>query len=264
MKFQLINFKRDKVALLILIAFYIGFGVLATIFQEKIIYHPNKQDFQACTDFSLAEKINHNGTRAYLKHHSSKLVIFYHGNAGSACDRAFMAHVFEQNGYSYLIPEYAGYSNDPIQPSHELLKKDVENMVDFIQERKYTEMIVVGESVGTGFASHHVSLQKPDKLLLFFSFSSVLYIAKTKFWFYPVSFMVKNDFVNTDLLKDFKGEALFIHGDKDTIIPLKLGRRLFDSLGTAHKKIVIVRGAGHNNLFEFSKTYDAIASFLKQ
>ena len=40
------------------------------------------------------------------------------------------------------------------------------------------------------------------------------------------------------------------HGDADELISVEYGRQLFDSLKTINKELVIVKGAGHFNLFE--------------
>jgi fermentation-respiration switch protein FrsA (DUF1100 family) len=49
-------------------------------------------------------------------------------------------------------------------------------------------------------------------------------------------------------VKKIKGLPLFfIHGDKDTIIPLMMSEKLFKAAGEP-KKLWIVKGAGHNNL----------------
>ncbi len=263
MSFEFLNWKRDKKAVLIFAGFYVSFGMLAAIFQERLIYIPNGQDFESCPDFLSAEKVNYKGTRMYFRNNGSRLAVFYHGNAGSACDRAFIAEIFSQNGYSYLIPEYAGYSGGSVQPTHELLLGDVRHTVQFLKERNFSEIIVVGESIGTGFASYHVSLASPRALVLISPFPTLLDIAKRKFWFYPVSLMVKTPFNSKELLRNFKGALLVIHGDQDSIVPLSLGKELFSSIVTKEKNMLVVEGAGHNDLFSFPETYDALINFLK-
>ncbi|MFC1756459.1 hypothetical protein ACFLY1_00730, partial [Patescibacteria group bacterium] len=73
-------------------------------------------DFKSCTFFQDSQKINIGGTRAYYKENSKKLILFYHGNAGSACDRSFLRDEFQKLGYSYIFVEYTGYSNDSRKP----------------------------------------------------------------------------------------------------------------------------------------------------
>jgi len=232
-------------------------------FQEKIIYQPYPQDFASCQGFLSAEKTDYNGTRMYFKNNGPKAVVFYHGNAGSACDRSYLADIFENFGYSFIVPEYAGYSNDDTKPSNESVKKDAEHVVGFLSEHDFSEIIVAAESIGTGAGSYHVSLDKPDKLLFISPFSSLLDVAGTKFWFYPLSLMLDNAFVNADLLKNFDGKTMLIHGDKDDIIPIKFGKKLFEKINSKNKEFVIIKGAGHNDIFTFQESYEALYGFLK-
>ncbi len=259
----MLNFKRNGKVLLFFLVFYISFGAYLTYSQEQFVYQPYPQDFASCTEFSFAEKINYLGTRMYFKDNGPRLVVLYHGNAGSACDRIYLAELFEQAGYSYLLPEYAGYSNDLIKPSHKLLKKDVENVVLFLGERNFTEVVVVGESLGSSFAAYHTFLAPPHKLLLITSFTNLTDIARNAFWFYPVSILVKDLFDNARLLEDFQGSVLLLHGEKDNLIPLKLGQKLFAELEVSRKEIIIIPSAGHNDLFWFPKTAQTILDFLK-
>ena len=254
--------RQSKIALVIFGIFYISFGVFLATFQESIVYYPNLQDFRSCVDFQNAEKVDYKDTRMYVKDTEKPTIVLYHGNAGSACDRSFYADIFTQAGYGYIIVEYAGYSNDSQKPSHELIKHDVQNVLAYIKENHISRITVVGESIGTGIASYHASLQSPDKLLLISPFTTLADIAKKRFWFYPTSVLVNNAFDNTVALKQYRNPITIIHGNKDSIIPLKLGQKLFDSLQT-EKKFVIIDGGGHNDLFLYPETYTTITNFLE-
>ena len=253
--------KRDKIALSIFAIFYITFGILITIKQESIVYHPNSQDFYDCPAFQAADKVTHNGTRMYVQSSNKPTVVLYHGNAGSACDRAFYTNMFTSAGYGYIVVEYAGYSAGKSQPSHELIKQDVQNVVNYLSENDITNVTVAGESIGTGAATHHASLQAPNKLILISPFTNLLDIAKSRFWFYPTSRLVDNAFDNGTALEAYENEILIIHGNEDNIIPYKLGDSLFSDL-TVEKTLVTIDGAGHNNLFMYPETYQAITDFL--
>ena len=90
-----------------------------------MIYYPDNQDFYGCEGFKDYEKINFNGTRFYLFEQSDSVLVYYHGNAGSACDRSFLKDIFEQSNHTLVFVEYAGYSNDTKKPSVVLFLKDV-------------------------------------------------------------------------------------------------------------------------------------------
>lgn len=254
--------RRNLRALGIFLLFYVGFGVFLVFSQEKIVYQPAVQDFTACTAFSAAEKVESEGTRMYVNVIPKQpVVVLYHGNAGSACDRYFYAEQFSLAGYGYVVVEYAGYSNDSRIPSHKLLKQDVRNVIAYLEERGTTPVYVVGESIGTGLASYHASLEPPERLLLISPFTDLQAVAAERFWFYPTSLLVDNAFDNTQALSNYDGETMIIHGTSDTIIPYQLGEALFASLAEK-KEFVTIGGAGHNNLFTYPAMYQALQLFL--
>lgn len=253
--------KRDVIAISFFAFFYLTVGVLLTVFQDKVIYQPGIQDFATCFNFSDAEKVTYNGTRMYIQNPDKPLVVLYHGNAGSACDRKIYADIFTKAGYGYVVVEYTGYSNDPRIPSHETIKADVKNVVDYLASQHLTDITVVGESIGTAIASYHTSLSAPKKLLLISPMSSLADVASDRFWFYPTNLLVDNAFDSVTLLQPYQNPVTIIHGNSDSVIPYKLGEKLFVSLST-QKEFVTIQGGDHNDLFNYSETYDAINSFL--
>lgn len=243
--------------------FYIGFGIGIATFQEKIIYRPFAQDFDNCPALDTAGKIRFGATRAYYKEGGEKLAVLYHGNAGSACDRDYWAMIFERNGYSYLIVEYEGYANDKKTPSHEGIKGNVRDVIAFIGSRQFKEILVAGESIGSGPASFHASLLPPQKLLLLSAFSDLRDLARSIYWYYPSSLLVDNAFDNVTVLKNFSGSVRMIHGENDTIIPQKFGRILFEAIDSKDKEFVSVAGAHHNDMFMYEDTTIALNTFLQ-
>lgn len=246
-----------------LLVLYVSYGAYLVFTQERIVYQPTPQDFVGCREFRDAEKVAHQGTRMYFKDNGPRIVVLYHGNYGSACDRGLLARIFEQAGYSYLVVEYAGYSNDPERPTHERVKKDTENVVAYLGTKNFSKIVVAGESIGVGSAAYHASLMPPQRLLLISSFTRLSRIAHEHFWYYPTSLFVKDPFDASEFLADFTGELQLIHGEKDDIVPLSLGQELFESLTSSRKEMVIIPESGHNDLFTFTETYQTIADFLK-
>ena len=63
-------------------------------------------------------------------------------------------------------------------------------------------------------------------------------------------------------VKKIKSPLLVIHGEKDDVISINFGKKVFKS-APEPKKAIFVSDAGHNNLYEF-KIYDKIKHFLKE
>lgn len=250
-----------KKTLLVVLAAYIWFGIYLFIFQSKYIYFPNKQNFNKCPSFSKAEKLNLNGTRAYYKKNSDKLIVFYHGNAGSACDRAFLGDEFEKLRYSYIIVEYAGYSNDSKRPSKELLMQDARNVNNFLKNIEYSNLVLAGESLGGSIALYHSIIAKEDKVLLLSPFDNIINIAKRTYPIYPMGIMLREKYDNKEWIGDLN-DIMIIHGKDDNIIPAEESKKLFEKIKIKNKKFIEIEGAGHNDLFSISDTYSWIYTYL--
>eukprot|EP00967_Tisochrysis_lutea_P104644 scaffold158991_cov36-Tisochrysis_lutea.AAC.1 len=58
--------------------------------------------------------------------------------------------------------------------------------------------------------------------------------------------------------------VLQIHGLRDAIVPLERGRRLFEALPAERKRLVVLPGAGHNDIpyHDPERYLSEIAAFL--
>ena len=136
--------KLVLISLGVIIVGYVFICVLFFVFQQSLIYFPSDQDFASCARFSDAQKINLEGTRMYYQQVSDVLVIVYHGNGGSACDRSFLKSLLAEENVSYLFVEYAGYSSDKRTPNKERILNDVQNVHKFIRSLNMSKVIVLG------------------------------------------------------------------------------------------------------------------------
>jgi pimeloyl-ACP methyl ester carboxylesterase len=261
------NTKITKIGAAIFLVFavcYIASAILLSAYQERIVYQPDTQDFDSCELFAEAEKMQYEGTRMYVKKQSTSVVVFYHGNGGSACGRASVVRTMGETGLSYVAPEYAGYSNDPRRPSHKLIKQDVEHVVAYLENEGFEHVYILGESIGTGVAAYHVSLHQPDRVLLISPFDSLGGVAKQSFWFYPTSLLVDNAFDNEALLHGYSGPITIMHGGKDVAVRPELGRKLFESLETTDKRYALIPDAGHNDMYNHRQSNKEIMRFLSE
>lgn len=256
--------RRSLRALLLFLAFYVCFGILLFIFQERLIYQPGHAVFTQCD--TLPEEyqpITHRGTRMYSNATSGEpIAVLYHGNAGNACDRAFYAPLFAAAGYRTLLVSYTGYApEDARTPSHAHVQTDVANVVDYLEIQDVAEVAVVGESIGTGPAALHATLASPEKLILLSPFADLRTLAATHFWFYPFPFLVHNPFPPAELLSTYRGDVLIIHGTDDEIIPPRFSSIVADAIPST---VIHIRvpDATHNTLFHYATTTNTIVEFL--
>ncbi|MEA1925694.1 MAG: hypothetical protein U9M90_00405 [Patescibacteria group bacterium] len=255
--------KRIIIFIGICIGIYVFFGAILFFRQREFVYYPTMRDFEKCAGFKDAEKLNINGTRAYFKRNSDTLAVFYHGNAGSACGRTYIKKMIENAGHSFLIVEYAGYSNDDKKPKEELLLQDVRNMVDFIKGENFNKVLLIGESIGGSLSAFHASEGSYDRMLLISPFDTLGSVAQDAFPLYPAKMLVMEDYDNIKLLQG-KENIWIIHGTEDEIIRIDRSKRLYGSIGGENNRYIEINGAGHNDMFEFQQTTEIINRFLQK
>jgi fermentation-respiration switch protein FrsA (DUF1100 family) len=59
--------------------------------------------------------------------------------------------------------------------------------------------------------------------------------------------------------------TLIIHGESDTLVPLKEAEDLYNHLGTQEKELLIIPSASHNDIMfvGFKEYFEAIQRFIK-
>jgi len=88
-------------------------------------------------------------------------------------------------------------------------------------------------------------------------------VARLHFPGWMVGALLSERYDSVEAAKQIAAPALLVHGDRDTIIPVDLGRRLYAAL-PGEKRWIEVEGAGHNDLLGRPESWQAIHSFLSQ
>lgn len=242
---------------------YLVFGVILYFNQRSMIYFPSYQDFYKCEGFDNYEKIDYNGTRFYFKQRNENVIVYYHGNAGSACDRSQNKFIFEKTNNSLIFVEYAGFSNDNRKPSKELILNDVKNINNFIEEQRFKKIIIYGESLGSAVGSYHAKIGNIEHLILVTPFSSIKDIAKSQFPYFPVNLILKENYDNIKWLSNYEGKITILHGNKDSVVPAKFSKKLYENLKTENKQYILIEGFNHNDLWLSNEFNDKLFEVLK-
>jgi esterase/lipase len=239
----------------VLAASYLLLGAFFFSAQKSILYQPsNHQSFESCLGFRNYSKLEHKGTRMYYKENtqSERVLVYYHGNGGSACERSAIKPLFERANISLVFPEYTGYSDDQRNPSSDRILADVENVYQFLKSKSYEEVIVYGQSLGSGPASYQASLGNVDTLILISSFSTLPEVTSSIFPIanlYPLNLLLREEYDNIHWLQNFRGNLKVIHGEEDQVIHSKFSKKLFENVPTDNKEYVSIDGRGHNDIW---------------
>lgn len=252
--------KKVFIPLYAFILFYVLFGFLLFIFQNSFFYPADKTAFNNCPKFEKSEKIIQGDFRAYFTKRSlEKIVVYYHGNGGRACDRYYMESYFKPLGYSVLFVEYPGYAENSGTSMDKILN-EVSLIDTFLKKQPFKEIVVVGESVGTGPAAYQVSLSENNinKLILITPYNNMASVAAFHYLWYPMKLLVRNNFTPDEWLKNVTTPTVLILAASDEVVGLEQGKKLSDSIRSENKKVYIIKGAGHNSIYgmeEFSSFF---------
>lgn len=245
---------------------YLAIGLLLFTYQNSFFYPANKTDFATCSQFQKAEKIAQGDFRGYfIKRSSEKVVIYYHGNGGRACDRHYRDPFFEYLGYSVLYVEYPGYAEPENETTMKKILDEVKLVDDFIKDKNFKEVIAVGESVGSGPASYQTTLPDNEvtKLILITPYDNMANVAALHYPVYPMGILVRNNFRPDLWLKNVHIPVTLILAENDEVVGLEQGKKLAEIITSKNKEVYTVKDVGHNSIYysqEFSDLFVKVLS----
>ncbi len=235
---------------------------------RKVVFHPTSGMQVSPDDYADVEPLTLNtadGVRIsafYLfDDAASPTILFLHGNAGNASHRLDDADRLRSLGANVLLLEYRGYGLSEGRPSEDGVYADAEAALEYLLKergRRLGHIVVYGRSLGSAVAVHLARDRALAGVVLVSPFTSgrdmAPFIAKP---------LAGGIFDSYEKISRLKCPLLVIHGDDDTLIPIEMGRRLFDR-ATVEKRFVVIRGAGHNDLIQVSphRFFSAIGTFL--
>lgn len=190
--------------------------------------------------------------------------LFLHGNAGNLTHRASSMDAIRKAGASVLVVDYRGYGKSEGSPSEQGVYRDSEAGWQFLIRRGYQpeQIVVHGESLGTAVAVELASRHPCRALILEAPFSSASAVAGTVI---PgLGRLLISGLDSKSRIGRVHVPLLVIHGDRDEVIDLSLGKELFEAANPP-KEMWVVPGADHNGLLHYAgaQYVDRIAAAMK-
>jgi esterase/lipase len=242
--------------LIIALVLYAGFCVLLYLFQEKLIFFPEKlpisfqfsfnQDFE---EINIKTKDNTVLNNVLFQADKSRGVIFYlHGNAGSINSWGEVAGTYTDMNYDVFMHDYRGYGKSEGRINSEgQLFQDAQAAYDYLKKSyDESEIIVLGYSLGTGLATKIASTNHPQMLILQAPFYSMTDLAKNLYPFLP-TFIVKYRFHTNKYIQKCTMPVVIFHGDRDEIIYYNSSVKLKELMKKTDT-LITLNGQGHNGM----------------
>jgi pimeloyl-ACP methyl ester carboxylesterase len=198
-------------------------------------------------------------------------LLFFHGNGEIAGDYDIIAPAYHEIGANLFVVDYRGYGASDGVPSFASLISDAHPVLSRFhalldQEGFSSKRFVMGRSLG-GLPAAELAATAPRRLagLIIESSAPSLTRIRQRAGFDEsdgeIAAVVEAHAVR---LAAIRLPFLQIHGEWDEIVPLQQGIAFHEELTTDPKQLVIIPGAGHNDIGWVGRElyFEALAGFI--
>ncbi|TYP77246.1 alpha/beta hydrolase [Aquimarina intermedia] len=239
--------------------------------QERFFFNPKlldkayeykfEQPFEEI-NIKVAEKIELNALLFKTRTASKGVILYFHGNAGAIHDWGKRASLYTDNQYDILFVDYRGYGkSDGFYSEEKQLYNDAQEVYNYVKTR-YDEsrIIVLGFSLGTGFAAYTAAKNNPKLLILeapYYSWNT--FIASIA----PVPQMLINyEIPSYQFLSEVSCPVYIFHGSRDFLISPEENSKKLKALYPDKIHHIMIEGAGHNGIYITKQYYDILKNIL--
>ncbi len=182
-------------------------------------------------------------------------ILYFHGNAGNLANRAERFALLTARGYGLVAPAYRGSSGSSGKPVENALSGDARaiynSLSGLIPGLTAGAVILYGESLGTGVAlklAARSPKNPPRAVVLEAPYTSLPDVARDAMpKLRPVIPLMKNRWNSLRHIVRLKSPLFVLHGTRDDVIPIEMGRQLFAAAPSEDKTFLEIPGAGHND-----------------
>jgi len=210
-------------------------------FQRSFLYHPTVDNYlkdQAINEPSEIEKVkitteDNIDLVAWFYNkdiEKFKTILFFHGNAGSLENRTYKLNHFKDLNVNFLIIAWRGFNGNEGKPNEVGLYNDAKSAIAWLNLKGVTEenIILYGESLGTGVAVEVAQNKNYAGIILESPYTSMVNMGQKYYPIFPVRFLLKDKFESYKKIKKVSAPILVIHGKVDKIVPVAMGKKMYE------------------------------------
>ncbi|MFN7133811.1 MAG: alpha/beta hydrolase [Myxococcales bacterium] len=178
-------------------------------------------------------------------------LVVFHGNGEQLADQVGFGERLHAHGLGMLAVEYPGYGIAPGETTEAANYAAAEAAVRHAREvlgLADEQLVLFGRSLGTAVATELAHRGVGARLVLVSPFTSMTEMAGRQFPFLPVSLLLRDRYQTAAKAPRVQQPAVVIHGARDELIPVEMGRTVCARLPRC--ELVEVPGAGHNDVLE--------------
>jgi len=195
--------------------------------------------------------------RRYLSGAPKAYILFFHGNGEIASDYDDLGPIFNRFGLDFTVVDYRGYGRSSGRPTPRALVEDAlpafEAWMQWIGgNARQAPAIVMGRSLGSAPALELADAipNRIDGLIIESGMAYTVPLVKALgVQADRLGITEAHGFQNADKISRFKKPTLIMHAEYDQLLPLKVGQILHGKCAAENKRLYVVPGADHNDIF---------------
>lgn len=238
---------------------YVCVGTFLFFAQRSFIYFPTPETNHPYTEISYRFD-DANIKVVALKKDSEKAILYFGGN-GEAVE--YNAPIFEKifNDQTVYLVKYRGYGGSTGKPSEEKIYSDALKIFDDIN-KKYSEVFVIGRSLGSGVATYVASQRNVEKLVLVTPYDSIESLAQASYPVFPMSLLLIDKYDSVGRENLIKANTLMLVAENDNVIKKSHSKNLFNAFKQTTPKMVIISNTGHNTISNSQQYNELLSQFI--
>lgn len=219
--------------------------------QNHLLYFPDRAPIDELVRGGLSAWPSAQDFRGLLAEPSGAgraTAVIFHGNAGHAGHRAFIADALTALGVRVVLAEYPGYGPRGGTLGERSLVADAAETLQLAQRRHGAPVLAIGESLGAGVAAGAAARRRElvAGVLLITPWDRLESVARHHYPWLPARLILRDRYDSAGNLASFGKPVSVAVAEHDDIVPARLGRALFAALGQP-KQWTVIGGAGHND-----------------
>lgn len=211
--------------------------------------------------------------RFYMGNESWPWILFFHGNGEVVSDYDEIAPFYHQRRLNLVVADYRGYGKSEGVPTLKDLVQDAHVIFAEVKKEVWKrgsrrDLWIMGRSLGS-IAAIELAHQDQDSiggLIIESGFPSVVRIMIHLGLSAHSHDLERIDQECLKMIEKILLRTLIIHGERDTLVPIKEARDILNHLGTERKELLTIPSANHNDimLVGFREYFDGIQQFVKK
>jgi uncharacterized protein len=245
-------------AIVLVVVLLVAFKLFVWYLEPRLVFYPfagvqatPRSMGIAYRDLTLTTRDGVRLAAWWIDHDAARIeVVYFHGNGGNLSNWLPILADIQARGCAILAIDYRGYGASGGASSEQGLYRDADAaLAAFWRDLHRPDRRVVywGRSLGTTVAAYAAQVRPPDGLVLESPFPDKASVIADSPVFRLLNLFSSYRFPTRAFLRGYAGPALVVAGEGDTTIPLRLSRRVFDSIA-GPKTFLEVPYADHNDL----------------